>query len=471
MNWLKNIAIRSKILFISSVGIVAFLIYLSFNYYVSYENTKQLNQLKSTSLDALSNIDKLISSTHGIKTLFQDAASMGETETIDEAMMLSSTVFSNLKTIKQQSPINSQLIDIINKQLKTYLDSAKFVTNKMISGDVDDAGFQEQLAAMNKATNELEKHFKKLKTSAYDDTINNINQVISYTKNAIITGFIIGIALVSLITFISIILINAMKGNKIALDVANKISDNINNNTDSGNLADDIIVDSKDEIGQLLQAMKKMLHGLQNKIKSDRIVSEENSRIRNALDNASSCTMLIDPDNTITYINKSMTLLLNSLREHNNINKHDSYVNNTVNNIFNDSSVAQLLCNDKNNTELSFDEYNFQITKSPITNNNTTIATIIEWKDTTLQSSVINRLIDASQTGDFSIIETGDNDDADFIALSTNINQVLSTTGASINTAVNALKQVAEGNLDCKIEGNYKGLFNELKTHVNTTIE
>ncbi|HTX04426.1 MAG TPA: HAMP domain-containing protein, partial [Steroidobacteraceae bacterium] len=58
-----------------------------------------------------------------------------------------------------------------------------------------------------------------------------------------------------------------------------------------------------DEAGQVLQALATMQGKLHAQIEADRAVAAENSRIRHALDKASTCVVLADPEHRIIYLN------------------------------------------------------------------------------------------------------------------------------------------------------------------------
>lgn len=471
MNWLKNISVRYKIMLIASIGIISFLLYFIFTSFVAFENTARLSQVKNTSLDTLTRLEKTLLSINDIKTLFQDAIATGEEDSVNEALTLSKSVLSDLAQVDKSNPGIKPSVASIITTFNEYMTSAKIVTLAMMEGDVDIEALQPDLIKMNSSVNNTVDSLKSLHENAYNITTKNIEHVITYSNNTIYIGIIIGVALITLICFITVVLINAMKGNIVAIEIANKISDGIRNNTDTEGLADEIIVDSKDEIGQLLQAMKNMLHGLQSKINHEKIASEENLRIRNALDNASTCIMVLNMDDNITYINDSMASSLADMHNNKSINKSDNYVNTSINTLFLESSTSRQLMNGDNNIKIIIGSYHYQVTKKDVMHNDTVVAHILEWKNITGQVAVVNRLIDASNTGDFSELSIDNNEDEALVELSNNINQVLNTTGTTINTVVIALKKLAEGDLNCSITGNYQGLFGELKDNVNASIE
>jgi methyl-accepting chemotaxis protein len=58
-----------------------------------------------------------------------------------------------------------------------------------------------------------------------------------------------------------------------------------------------------DEAGQVLQALAAMQEKLRGQIENERAVAAENSRVRHALDKASTCVVLADPEHRIIYLN------------------------------------------------------------------------------------------------------------------------------------------------------------------------
>jgi methyl-accepting chemotaxis protein len=61
----------------------------------------------------------------------------------------------------------------------------------------------------------------------------------------------------------------------------------------------------EDEAGQVLQALAAMQEKLRSQIENERAVAAENSRVRHALDKASTCVVLADPEQRIIYLNEA----------------------------------------------------------------------------------------------------------------------------------------------------------------------
>jgi len=102
------------------------------------------------------------------------------------------------------------------------------------------------------------------------------------------------------------------------------------------------------------------------------------------------------------------------------------------------------------------------------------LGTVIEWINRTTEVEVENEvatIVDAAANGDFSqhIDEAGK--DGFYLKLANGINEVLDTTNTGIEDVVRVLRTLAQGNLTQKIEADYNGVFDQLKTDVNSTIE
>ena len=74
---------------------------------------------------------------------------------------------------------------------------------------------------------------------------------------------------------------------------------------EAGNYENEITVDSADEAGQVLRSLDKMQNSLRIRIEGDRSALAENTRVRQALDNAGTIVMVVDEKHTIVYANET----------------------------------------------------------------------------------------------------------------------------------------------------------------------
>ena len=92
-----------------------------------------------------------------------------------------------------------------------------------------------------------------------------------------------------------------------AIDVFNQIA--------QGNYISQVHVESEDEIGKVLNALRSMQTRLGFEVAETTRVANENLRIKIALDNVSTGVMIANPDRNIIYVNGSVTKLLKNAEE------------------------------------------------------------------------------------------------------------------------------------------------------------
>ncbi len=81
----------------------------------------------------------------------------------------------------------------------------------------------------------------------------------------------------------------------------------------SGNYETNIVIDSKDETGQVLTALQSMQSKLNTDISAAKVAAEVNTRVKRALDGATANVMIADNDLNIIYMNDTvMTMLRNA---------------------------------------------------------------------------------------------------------------------------------------------------------------
>ncbi len=73
---------------------------------------------------------------------------------------------------------------------------------------------------------------------------------------------------------------------------------------EAGRYQNEITVDSEDEAGHVLHSLDKMQKTLRIRIEADRAALAENTRVRQALDNAGTIVLVVDEKHTIVYANE-----------------------------------------------------------------------------------------------------------------------------------------------------------------------
>ncbi len=311
--------------------------------------------------------------------------------------------------------------------------------------------------------------------SLFNETVtqltNLFNQRISGYKFEMY-GKIAIASLISLLAFmLSFLVVRTInKNNQKVLNVFARIDD--------GKFDNDIEITTQDEQGVLLNELKALQTRLNFNLKSAVDVATESGRIKTALDVAGTNLMMADANNTIIYMNASVVEMFSDIKDSlqaeipgfdiNNLigqnmdifHKHPAHQQNLLEKL-KDTHVSKLVVGD----------VDLQITANPVyADNGKRLGTVVEWQNQTAQNKVIKRLVNAAHSGDFSTLEVGNSKDHAYIELATNINNMLETTGRTIDTVVNVLEGLAQGDLNHSIEGDYKGVFERLQNSVNATI-
>lgn len=214
----------------------------------------------------------------------------------------------------------------------------------------------------------------------------------------------------------------------------------------------------------------------------DKRVSDENARVKLALDVCSANTMIADVDFNVIYTNAAVQNML-SVGE--NDIKQDlpgfsaSKVMGSNIDIFHKNPAHQRnmvgSLTSTYNTEIVVGGRTFGLIASPINNSDgERLGTVVEWNDRTEEVAVeqeVDNIIEAAGKGDLSQRATVDDKKGFFKELCMGLNRLVGLSEDVINDTARVLGAMSEGNLTERIEADYEGLFDKLKTDSNTTGE
>jgi len=208
----------------------------------------------------------------------------------------------------------------------------------------------------------------------------------------------------------------------------------------------------------------------------------ENYRIKQALDNVATNTMIGDGNGNIIYMNKAVEEMMR-------ISEPD------IRSDLPNFSAAKLMGENmdvfhKNpshqrnmiealkttyKTEILVGGRTFSLTANPIiSDDGERIGTVVEWGDRTAEVAIekeIDNMVDAAAAGDFTKQITLDGKDGFFRKLSEGLNKLVETTEVGINDVLRTLSAMSRGDLTERITREYQGSFAQLKEDVNNTSE
>jgi methyl-accepting chemotaxis protein len=212
----------------------------------------------------------------------------------------------------------------------------------------------------------------------------------------------------------------------------------------------------------------------------DKRVADENTRVKLALDACSANTMIANVDFEVIYTNQAVEGMLSTAESDikqdlpnfsaskvlgSNIDifhKNPAHQRNMVGSL---TSTYQ--------TEIIVGGRTFALIASPINNEaGERLGTVVEWNDRTEEVAVeqeVDNIIEAAGKGDLSQRATVDDKKGFFKELCMGLNRLVGLSEDVINDTARVLAAMSEGNLTERIEADYEGLFDKLKTDSNTT--
>jgi len=251
------------------------------------------------------------------------------------------------------------------------------------------------------------------------------------------------------------------------------------------------------------RTIKRQIVQMAETLDEVRAVGRRAARVRSALDDASSPTLIVDPEGRVTFTNKAMIRLAECLADN---------VAGTLEG-FNDFREAGLPTSDDEAedsedagvsspatlTGMAFDRlhslgkmrserlmqadehvsarmavggHTLELTASPVFDEEgARLGSVVEWKDLTGQVAVereIAGLVHYASDGDFSKRLT-EADKIGFMAdLAKGMNEVLDVVDNGLSQAVRVVSALAEGDLTERMQGEHKGAFGMLKDDIDS---
>lgn len=211
-------------------------------------------------------------------------------------------------------------------------------------------------------------------------------------------------------------------------------------------------------------------------------IAQENSRVRQALDNVSSNTMIADNNGNIVYMNRAVLNMMKAAEV--DLRKALPHFNadqlmGTNFDIFhkNPSHQRNLLANltQTYRTQIAVAGRTFTLIANPIlSETRERIGSVVEWNDRTQEVAIegeLNQLLTAANDGDLSKRIDLAGKEGFYRALSEGLNGLMNVADEVISNASRVMDALAHGRLNERIDNHYKGAFDKLKHDANATVD
>jgi methyl-accepting chemotaxis protein len=211
-------------------------------------------------------------------------------------------------------------------------------------------------------------------------------------------------------------------------------------------------------------------------------LADENARVRQALDNVGTATMIADTDLNVIYMNRSVERLMKNAEAdlRRDLPNFDSnkIMGGNIDVYHKDPSHQRGMLKNLKGTHtapIDVGGRSLVVTANSIENEQgERLGTVVEWQDRTMEVAIeqeINHLVEAANLGDFTtrIDEAGK--EGFFLNLTKGLNSVVSNVNSGLTDVLGVMDTMAEGNLTNKIERDYQGIFDQMKDSINATID
>ncbi|WP_058358789.1 methyl-accepting chemotaxis protein [Xanthomonas translucens] len=262
-----------------------------------------------------------------------------------------------------------------------------------------------------------------------------------------------------------------------AVKVANEVA--------GGKLDGHIDATGKDEIGELLQALKRMQQDLRERTERDAAVAAENLRIRTALDNSSTGMYIADLDYTIVYANPSMQGIVDKYADQ--ISKIAPAFDSSMplvgsslsvleyGNQIDTRTVAAIEKQGIAEREMAYGHARIaQIVSSIRDAHGSHVGFVCESRDRTVEAQVeeeVAKIVHAAAAGDLSGRVATEGKQGFFLQLAQQLNGLLQANGDSIGEVSKLLTALSHGDLTARMHGEFEGVFASMRDDANATAE
>ena len=249
------------------------------------------------------------------------------------------------------------------------------------------------------------------------------------------------------------------------------------NSIAAGNLDTQIDVCTNDETGQLLEALTDMQKQLKERAdEKERGAQAESSRIRQALDQVSSCVVVADDTGTFTYWNNAARSLFENSERVLQLAIPGFSVDDPgklrIDNFDQEVLNYEGFSTTSENTAV-YGELTFTTLCSQVTDDQGLVVgyvmQIVDQTEQLLVEKEVQSVVEAVLDGNLNTRINLANKSGFLATLGDRVNTLVDLNHTVISSLQTVLSKMANGNLSHRMSGEFKGIYAELKDNVNST--
>ncbi len=231
-----------------------------------------------------------------------------------------------------------------------------------------------------------------------------------------------------------------------------------------------------DEIGGMTDAFKSLYIRLGYDLAESRMQTRNATIVKTALDSSQACVTISDADGILKHITPAGRKLLQSIGGAG--FDVQGMIGNKITDLFSDpESIAKLQAATHTGADVDFlfRNHHLRLAARPITDERgASMGRVSQWTDRTAEVAVeqeVTNLVNAAAAGNFSSRLASNGKEGFFLQLADGINKLVDATESGMNDVAQVLKALAVGDLRRNMEGDYQGMFAELQSDSNATVE
>ncbi|MBV1874824.1 MAG: GAF domain-containing protein, partial [Gammaproteobacteria bacterium] len=268
----NNWRIRDKVMIISIISIMGFMIYLVSNYFVAQSTDNRLTNIKNSDFPVFEIVNETSIAITAIKLNLSAAVDTGEQDAMIAADTLYQNVIDDLRRIPVLTPpLDSKVRNII-ADLESYFSASKIVAKGLLNDNIDSDTLFILVPKIDAHFSALEEGLAQLRLQVKDSFSKSLQLVRDDNRRSWERGSYLSLAIIfSLLTISYYITRGFTKGLSHAVHVADKIAE--------GNWDTAIKITSNDETGHLLTAISTMRDKLKRRAEEDHRSEQLQSRV------------------------------------------------------------------------------------------------------------------------------------------------------------------------------------------------
>lgn len=261
MTFLRSLSIKAKILSLTGLAVVGFLVNLLISYNLNTENSQRLADIQSIYFPVVEESKANIVRLARIEELLSTAVSTGEMDFIEAADLEHNNILAGLQKIQSIWSSRSGEINQLKAEFLSYYTVASKVSVSMLDGSFDPTTLSGQIDRMNSSL----ENTKTQMASFSDASLNAFNDTVSASNNA--AQNVQSISLIIALVTLGVMLLAAWA-------IASTLNVSLNSllvslraiATGDGDLTQRIKKESYDELGQVVDSFNLFIDKLHGNI-------------------------------------------------------------------------------------------------------------------------------------------------------------------------------------------------------------